>query len=126
MASWAEIRNYIKSNYVVGMEQGDTIGLEFNTGNSRSQLVFVSWLEIDEPQVIFRSPFAKRERVSAERVLQAAMGTPYGVTMTDSWYTLSHVQLASSIDALEIDQPMMWVTVFADKLEQELGQGDEF
>lgn len=126
MATWAEIKNYVKSNYVVGMDEGNTLGLEFNTLNGRSHTVFISWIEVEEPIIAFRSPFAKRANVSADRVFQAAEAIPYGVVTVGDMYALSNVQVAATLDALEIDEPMKWVTLFADKLEADLGQGDQF
>lgn len=127
MATWGEIRNYINSNYQVSDDDGDVLTLVFNsqTGN-RTQMVVVTYLDLEDPLVIFQSPFAAVSQVSAGKVLDLAAGLPFGIASTGEFYVVKHVQYAATADGPEIDLPLAFVSGSADELEQALGLADQF
>jgi hypothetical protein len=127
MATWQQVKSYIYANYNVSKDSGEMITLLFDTGNGRSQLVFVGLLDIGEYSSIrFSSPFAQWGNVSPERVLRATESTGVGICSVGDYLTTTHSQLLATIDEAEIDWPMVYVTSTADALEQQLGQGDAF
>lgn len=126
MASWTEIKGYVFSNYKVSSDEGNLMSLLFDMGEGRSQLVFIGYLDLDEPLIRFSSPIGKVSQITAERVIEAASSTPFGVERVGDVYALRHVQLAATVDGSEIDMPIQLVTGFADHLEKTLGLGDTF
>jgi hypothetical protein len=127
MATWQQVKSYIYANYNVSKDSGEMITLLFDTGNGRSQLVFVGLLDIGEYSSIrLSSPFAQWSNVSAERALRATESTGVGICSIGDYLATTHSQLLATIDEAEIDWPLAYVTSTADKLEQQLGQGDAF
>ena len=127
MATWQQVKSYIYANYNVSKDSGEMITLLFDMGNGRSQLVFVGLLDIGEYSSIrLSSPFAKWSNVSAERALRATESTGVGICSIGDYLATTHSQLLATVDEAEIDWPLAYVTSTADKLEQQLGQGDAF
>lgn len=126
MATWTEIKGYIFSNYKVSNDEGTSMTLVFDTGSGRSQLIFVGYVDLENPLLKFSSPVAQAAGVSADRVLEAASGQPFGVEKIGDFYALAHVQLADTVDGDEIDMPLALLTAFADMVEEKLGLGDQF
>jgi hypothetical protein len=128
MATWNEVKNYVRSNYQVRSESddGNMLHLIFETEAGRSQMITVGFLDTDPAFVTFRSVFASTSQVSALKAFEVASATPFGIGMAGEIYFLNHAQLAATIDPDEIDVPMRWVTLFADYVEKQLGLGDSF
>jgi hypothetical protein len=127
MATWQEAKKYIYSNYTVSEDTGNMLTLLFNTGNDRSQMVFVSVLNLaEDSQIVFASPVANRATVSAERLLDATIDTFFGIRSVGQTVVLTHASLLATLDAAEIDYPMGMVTQAADEMERRLGLGDTF
>jgi len=128
LATWQEIRTYITSNYQVQTDNGDSLILVRPGVNERTQLVHVSLMKVDleagDEMISWLSPVAKVNEVSADQVLSATMGMPYGVEKTSDFYLLRHSQLAATVDPAEIDVPMRYISVFADYAESKLSLSD--
>lgn len=129
MATWREVENYLSSTYKVEKIDSAIIKLIFDLGNGRSQLVFVEGLALDDPEdaiISVFSPFAKVNEISPQQLVNAmSSNSAIGVAIIGDWYTLKNVAPLQNLDANEIEWPLLFVTNFADQLEQSLGLGDD-
>ena len=127
LASWAEVRNYIQTDYQIQNDTGTTLTLVFNTGDGRSQLVFVMGIEDvgDLSSVRYFSPFARVGQISPTQFANLAGEAIFGLAELADMYGVVHNSFLENLDASEIDTPLMAVTSSADAFEKRLGLGDE-
>jgi hypothetical protein len=95
--------------------------MEFDTGIGRSQLVFVAGSDLT---VQLRSPFAKEGQIQPGLAIQSA--GMFGVSQINDLYCLTHLILTENLDANEFDIPLGLIVEEADKIEKNLGLGDNF
>lgn len=127
MATWQQVKSYVYANYNVATDDGSQIGLNFDIGNGRTQMVILAHLEAEEASsVIFMSPVAAWSQVSADRVLRATEQVPVAVRSIGDYIVASHSQLLATIDEAEIDLPLGILVNMADNLESALGLGNQF
>jgi len=129
MATWREVVGYLKSNYKISSEEGTTLALNFETAQGRSQMIFVSGIAIDDPNlavVSFASPFAPRNSITAQQVVACMEENFLGVGLTADLYVFRHLVPMAHLDANEIEWPLTFVTSAADEMEKKLGLGDNF
>lgn len=126
MATWAEIKNFIRQNYIVSAEEGNTLKLEFNVDANRSQLVFVMGLDTGDEYatVRFFSAFATKDDLSPTQFMEIAKDPIYGVAEFGGLLGYMHNALMADIDASEISLPLNLITAVADETEKSLGLGD--
>jgi len=129
MATWSEVQQYIRSNYIVQSEPDDKMmRLEFNTSDGRSQLLFVEApIHVDGlPNFVgFFSPVAERAKVSADKLLDLGY-TGLGVLARGNYIGIYHAALVDTIDSQEIDVPIRFIIAIADLAEKELTGKDMF
>jgi len=127
MATWPEVKDFIRSNYVVASEDGNLMRLEFNAGNGRTQLIFVMGVDTGDEfaSVRFFSPFAQEGDISPSQFLELARNTTFGLAETAGLLGYVHNAFLADLDASEINVPMVAVTGFADQTERRLGLGDK-
>lgn len=127
MATWQEIRNHINSNFQVDSDEGNLLTLTFGSASGgRSQLVIVSYYDLEDPVIVFKSPIAAVSEVSAASVLDLTTQDIWGISTTGEYYTVTHVQFAATVDSPEISLALAYVAGAADAFEQALGLGDKF
>ena len=128
VATWAEVKQFIGSNYVVSNTTDRMLTLEFPTQPDRSQLVFVMGIEDAEEMngVRFFSAFAEVGQISPAQFAQLANNTLFGLAEQAGYYGLVHMSFLADLDASEIHVPMLAVAAQADKIERQLGLGDGF
>jgi hypothetical protein len=120
MATWQEVKSYLKSNYKIRSEEDDFVSLVFETGDGRSQLIFVAHLN---EWIRFSSPIAKKAESDLATIVERAAGFGIGIHGMD-WYGLVHMQLLATVDSAEIDAGLDWVTAFADEVEKAVSSED--
>ncbi len=125
MAEWASVEHYIKSNYIVGNQEGTWINLAFDLGNGRSQAVMVTRAG---SLVQFISPFASRDAVSMDQVFAVMREETVllGITSSIGILLVTHSQLLATADEEEIDMGISLVVHTADTLAQRLSAIDRF
>jgi hypothetical protein len=121
LATWAEVRSYIASKYIIANDSGNLLTINFQTEGGRSQVVFVSG---DDDLIMFKSPFAKEGQVQPGKVIQ--MATVFGVVQVGDMYCVTHVQLTQTLDTPEIDVPLNLMAANADEIEKNLGLANNF
>lgn len=126
MATWQEVKDFIRSNYVVSSEEGSLMVLQFETDRGRSQLIFVGGIEnaSELSSVRFFSPFARVDQISPAQFAQLASGSVFGLAESAGMYGFVHNSFLADLDASEINVPMVAVTMNADQVERQLGLGD--
>jgi hypothetical protein len=129
MASWDEVRNFIKSNYQVQKDDGDSLILVRDVGRGRTQMMMITMIDLGieagDAMITMLSPVAKSNAVSADQVLEMSVGSPFGVRKTTDFYWLTHSQLAATVDPAEIDIPLRYMGVYADMIEGKLSLSDD-
>ena len=126
MATWPEVKSFIKSNYEIQSETELTMTMVFETGGGRSQLVYVMGIEGADllSSVRFFSPFAEVSQISANQFAGLADGVLFGLARLADFYGVVHNSFLADLDASEINTPLIAVTSQADKMEKQLGLGD--
>ncbi len=127
MATFLEVKNYIKSNFQIQSEEDTFLTMVFNTGNGRSQLVLVMGVEGagEMSSVRFFSPFARVDQISPAQFANLAEGTVFGLAQMADLYGVVHNAFLENLDESEITTPLMAVTSSADAFEKSLGLGDD-
>lgn len=126
MATWPELKSYIKQNYNISNEDDTSLFLTFQTFGDRSQVVLVTHLEqeILPPFVTFASPVADVSSVSAEKVLDE--GSFLGVAKIGDRYFVKDIVFLADLDPSEVGAQFEIVTKDADVLENNLTGGDRY
>ncbi len=130
MASWSDVKSYIRANYVVAAEEGpNLLILHFETFEKRSQQVFMEfdrggdetqWLKVSATVGLL-------SEVDLRQVLEIASTMVLGaVHLTGEAVMIAHWQQLDTIDGPEVDVPMRLVCLVADLVEQKIHGGDRF
>ena len=94
MANWASLVDYVNRNYKIADQNDTMVKLIFNTGDLRSQVIFVwksSLMNGAEEWVTFESPFAEIAQVDLGTVLKEASNLVCGgLGLVGSMLTLRH------------------------------------
>jgi hypothetical protein len=122
MASWDGLRNYIKANYTIGMDELDVLGLDFRLDNGRTQKVMVNrqtlngadWVQILSP-VCEEAEIAPRDALvrSADMVVG-------GLVLIDGTIYVRHSLPLKDLDIDEFEVPFHLAVGFGDRLEREI------
>ena len=128
MASWDGLRNYIKSNYIVAMDELDVLGLDFRLENGRTQKVVVrrtalssaEWIQILTP-VCEEGDIAPREALikSGEMIVG-------GLVLLDGTIYFRHSLPLKDLDIDEFEVPFHLAVGFGDRLEREIVGVDRY
>jgi hypothetical protein len=123
MASKAEVRNYIKSNF----RYEDTDDLDFmklliELDDDRSQLTFVSILDNG---IMINSIFATKDDITPAQALNLGQSQVLGIKQVDNFYAVTSYVPTADVDASEINTGILFCAIQADNMEQEVG-GDRF
>jgi len=128
MASWDQVKNFIRGNYKVQDDDGDFFRMIFDLGNNRTQMVFVQkvitkkdgiWIQLSSPVGII-----KQEKIN--KVLEALNDKVCGglVKIGDKHF----IRHCIPIDHMSLDEfavPLNFITSSADDLEEKFVGGDE-
>lgn len=131
MATWSDLKAYVKNNYKIADEADDHIKLVFDMGNLRSQVVIVWHAQLantDEHWVQIESPIGELGQVDVNAALQAVGDTLVGglALFNGSVVTFRHSVPLDDLSINEFEVPLALVTGTADRLEQALTGGDRF
>lgn len=128
MTTWQDLRQFIHASYPVHGDENDLISLVFDL-EGRTQLVFVSPVDVpigDGQWAQVQSPCAKLSDVDLGALVARASGFPVGgVAVQGEMVMLRHSVRLQDLDAEEFTVPLRTLTVFADILEQEYGDGTD-
>ncbi len=130
MASWEQLRDFIRTNHRISEELPEGVSMAFDTGGGRTQLVFVTHYTLrggSEDWVVIESPFAESESVDVGLAVRAtAKMVCGGVGLYQSRYlTIRHAVPLENLDVNEFERPLLLVTNSADILEARLTGRDE-
>lgn len=129
MATWSDLISYVRSKYVIADENDNMIKMVFETGDLRSQVVFI-WrqtLANDEQWVQVESPFAALGSVDLNQVLGAVEHTVCGgLALASGHLTIRHALPLDNLNINEFERPLVLVTTTADKLEKGLLGSDRY
>lgn len=127
MATWSEVKNFIKSNYRIQSETDGTLTLVFDSDGGRSQLVIVMGIEGagELSSARFFSPFARVDQITPSQFANLAQASIFGLAAVGDYYGLVHTALLENLDASEITTPLAFITGEADGIERNLGLGDD-
>jgi hypothetical protein len=131
MATWSDLVVYVRANYRVAEEKPNMLHMVFDTGNLRSQMVFLwrqSLMDGQEEWVQIESPFAEVGSVDLRRALEEVGGVVCGGAAINGGHLLvRHAVPLANLNINEFERPLGLVTTTADRLERELdGGGDRY
>jgi len=126
MASMAEVKAFIKSNFEVEAMDSGGLTSSFTFGDGRSQVIFFNFVD-EEDYLIISSPFAKLSDVSPKQALEAAAKTTFlGIKLVGSFLAVSHVVPVADLDPSEVAEGVAMVAAAGDVLEERLVGSDNF
>lgn len=136
MANWRDVIGYMRSSYKIAEEirtdSGDIFALKliFNTGDGRSQLVFVGLETLNEGKeewISIESPFARLDGADLQAIVkEAGAKVCGGLGVVGDLLTFKHSAPLANLDNNELERPLALVVGTADLLEQRFGGGDTF
>ncbi len=127
MASWEEIRTYMRSRYRLLEEDEDHVALLFGFDDNRRHSITITVFEAMERQwVLFEARICRKELMEPQRALELNGKSVVGYLALDrdEFYVMRHTALLSTLDPDELVVPMHVLVKVADKLEEELTGSD--
>ena len=116
-----DVVNYLKSNYGAELISDNLYKLLISWNDGRSQLVFV---HVNDAFVNVTSPVGELAEVNlANLVSYVSDSTPWGVRMIGDWVCISDTGFTESMDAIELDVPIRFISEAADEIEKVVGNG---
>jgi hypothetical protein len=129
MASWDELRSYIRITYKVADDDGTVLRLVFSVGEGRSQIVVVgqSTTGGGAEFATIASPFAEVGKLAIDPVLDTLADYVVGGVVTyGQMYMVRHSVPLADLDPDEFDGPLRMVLSTADALEAKFVGTDQF
>jgi hypothetical protein len=130
MATWSDLAGYVRSNYKIADENSRMIKMVFETGNLRSQLVFLwrqSLMDGGEEWVQIESPIAEVGSLNPRQVLEEVGNVVCGgAAVVDGHVVLRHAVPLLNLNVNEFERPLILVTSTADHLEHKLVGSDKY
>jgi hypothetical protein len=123
MATTAEVTTFLRNNFRIEEISTSVFKILVDLDNDRSQLVFVS---VGDGLMIFTSPFASNEDITAKQALSAVQGKMFGLQDFGGFYCLAHSVFTEDLDASEILNAVGVLSFDADDLENRVIGGDTF
>ncbi len=121
MATWQEVKSFVKSNYKDASESPDgghvTMTLAFTDGRSQ----FVAVHAAGNKWIQFLSMVGEKSDINVERLFEESH--VFGVTTIDDSYWLVHNQLLETVDGAEINAALLALSECADEVEKALTGG---
>ena len=126
MATWADVRSFLASNYNIHTDNGDNIQLLFELEGMRSQFVQVWSMPYDMLWVI--SPVGPVNEVDGNKLLAltSSVDVSAGVRVIGDLVVTIHAMPMADLSIDELVEPMNRMMVCADALENALGLGDRY
>jgi hypothetical protein len=130
VATWADLTDYVKSNYKIADQKPGFIKLVFEVGGLRSQVVML-WHQTlsggTEEWVQIESPFGELGSVDLTKAVQAVGDTVCGgLACMGNLVTFRHSLPLLNLNINEFERPLTLVTNTADELEKRFTGGDRF
>jgi len=127
MATWAEVKNFLKSNYTVQKEEDNMVVLLQKFTDGRSQLIYVFkkesngavWADISSPVGTLK---AGDINTALELLLDATCG---GLVKVGDFHAVRHCMPIADLSNDEINGPLKLVAGAADTLEEKFIGGDK-
>jgi hypothetical protein len=118
-----DIVNYLKTKYGATDHSDNFYSLEVKWNDGRSQLVFVF---VGDNIVSVSSPVGKVSDVNIENLVKYVSDTsPWGVRIIGDWVTISDAGFTESMDAVELDVPIRFISEAADEIEHAVSNGGD-
>jgi hypothetical protein len=128
MASWEGLRNYIKSNYVIGVDELDMLGLDFALDGGRTQKVIVSRMNLgDSEWVEIATPVCNEGEIAPrDALLRSGDIVVGGLILREGTVYFRHSLPLKDLDIDEFEVPFHIAVSFGDKLEREIVGVDRY
>lgn len=129
MASWEQLKIFIRSNYEIAADEGSLVKLLFSTGNDRSQLVTVGHgiTPIGAEVAIIASVVAEVGTIDTHALLrEMAEYDIGGVALYGDRLAIRHAVPLADLDPGDFVSPLQHVTIMADRIEAKFVGSDVF
>jgi hypothetical protein len=129
VASWEQLKTYVRSNYKITTDDGNLLKLLFSTSNGRSQVVLVNHVTTGSNVefAIIASPVANVGTVELNSLLrEASEYVVGGVVVYGDLIMLRHAVPLADLDAGDFEAPLHLVIGAADSIEAKFVGSDAF
>ena len=123
MATWDEIRSFLRKHYRLSDDNENEVTLLFGFEDNRRQHITLSTFEaMDRQWVLFETRICRRELLDPEEACRMNSTLPVGHLSLDSqsFYTARHTALLGTLDTEELLLPLHALVKMADELEEKL------
>ena len=127
MATWDEIREYMRARYRLLEDDEEHVSLLFGFDDNRRHSITITQFDaMDRQWVLFEARVCRRELMKPEKALELNGKSVVGYLALDrdDFYVMRHTALLSTLDPDELVVPMHVLVKVADKLEEELTGSD--
>ena len=129
MATWDDVRSYVRSKWPITGETEGFVAIEFSTGDGRTQMTGIRLLQGGtEPRIRLESQFAWEGELDPVAALKLNGALPLGAIAIDEDERLlyAYSMMLGTLDLDSIDVALRTIAVYGDKLEQQLSADDEY
>ena len=135
MASWNDVKKYVKANFVLEHETANNLGMNFRFEDGRTQKIGLVYAgEVDAfggEWAKFVSPVAEFTPARLAKAAELAGdfhcgGIAVSVASSGTWITLQDGFRINDVDVNEIFEPLHTIAATADLLEKALTNRDIF
>jgi hypothetical protein len=123
MTTWIDVKRFVHANYKAEELNDSLLKFLFDTGNLRSQIIFMEYAQNDfgGQWVKVNSPIGRVDEVdvvkAAEKIADMLVG---GIIVSGDYVYVSNSMPLQNLDANEITEPLTRIVNIADALESEL------
>jgi hypothetical protein len=130
MATWKEFKNFIRANYELTSDTGDTFSMVFEFDDQRTQSVFIVKRKTDSGEIWIHilSPIGEIEPDEIDDALETAADWLCGGMVklkSDPKYFMRHSMPIDTLSVSMFNSTLRIITHAADTLEERFVGGDE-
>ena len=127
MASWTQLRDALRSAFVVEIDEPNGLGLRFDVGEGRTQSVSVTRLIFEgEEWVEIATGIGVEGEIDPRDALRLSGSMVIGgLALQDNLIVFRHTLPLKNLDSDEFHTPFSHVVKFGDELERRVGASSE-
>jgi len=127
MATWDEIRSFMRKHYRLAEDSDERVTLLFGFDDNRRQHITLSTFEaMDRQWLLFETRICRKELLDPLEACRINASLPVGHLALDNqdFYTARHTTLLGTLDTEELLVPLHALVKMADELEEKLTGAD--
>ena len=127
MPTWTELQEFARSKYTLANDEESWFSVVFREENDRTQKIVVTrFTAFNKEWVEFRTAVCKEDEMAPVVALRKNAEMSIGfLALAKGMYWLLHNAALDTLDIVEFELPLEYLSTFADKLEQQYSAGND-